>query len=164
MFTLLLCITASGVSLAETPLSRENKLKAAYLFNFTKYIEWPRTSFTQGQANIQVCVHGSAAFIRFFSALANERKVGKQQRYLSVAEFGEAPLCHMVFLQKQPEPLLPVQQNSVVVADSEAIVHPQTAIYFFQQNDKLRFAMKPEQLENAGVVVSSELLKLARIN
>ena len=64
----LYCIDVS----AQTPLSKENKLKAAYLLNFTKFIEWPATSADEQSSTIRICVDSSSEFLEFLSPLVTQ--------------------------------------------------------------------------------------------
>ena len=55
---------------ASATISKENKLKAAYLLNFTKFIKWPTEGEKKSLTSIKICVEESAEFIAFLSEMA----------------------------------------------------------------------------------------------
>lgn len=152
----LLCFNAVA---AADNLTRENKLKAAFLFNFTKYIEWPSEQFTDASKSISLCTDASKDFIVFARALVAERRVGKYARPVTISSVQDAVQCHMVYLQNTSVPA-PAQENSVIVRDG---VSPGTAILFYRDGRKLRFEIDLAVIDALNITVSSELLKLARV-
>ena len=157
------CLLFAQTSLAQTPLSKESKLKAAYLFNFTKYIEWPVDGFDQPQQKIQICLVADPAFHDFLLALIKGRTVGAAKRGLEVVSVWEAQKCHLTYVHQEPNKVIPRRGNSLWVLGSEQIKVPGAAIIFFQERGKLRFEVDRKVLQETQVSVSSELLKLARI-
>ena len=160
---LILCSIAliSSTSLAQTTLSKESKVKAAYLFNFTKYIEWPQHTFDNG-ADILICVDEDKSFADFMRALVKNRKVGKDKRSVQILDLHSANRCHLTFIKTPIPGGLETLSSSVVVADAKTTLDNVT-IQLFQQNGKLRFEIRMSEIERLQVAVSSELLKLARI-
>lgn len=162
-----LCCVALCLSLASTTaysnVRQEQKVKAAYLFNFTKYIYWPKERFSAQSPNIDICLKADEEFISFMKELVNERRVGKQQRMVNIVPLNDAKNCHLSFLQYpiiEPHPLL---GQSVIVLDSSEVRHPDWGIRFFRQQSKLRFEINVNQISQQKATVSSELLKLAKI-
>ena len=156
------CLVSSFIATAQTELSQINKLKAAYLFNFTKYIEWPEDALPP-TSPIQICLHAAPAFIAFMQELVEGRKVGKHLQQVRVEDLHNASTCHMTFLNRSlPEPM-PQTTDSLLVVGSEEIQHPLSAVTFYLDNRKLRFEFNMARVEKLDISISSELLKLARI-
>lgn len=144
-------------------LTRVDKLKATYLYNFTKYIEWPEREFFSEDSVIRLCVIADAEFTAFIKALVKNRQVGKQKRMVEVIDAEQAASCHMSFFQHQVDDLLPACSASLIVAADPSHNVEQAAITFFQQDNKLRFEINMRRATERDVSFSSELLKLARI-
>ena len=148
---------------AEAPLSKEKKLKAAYLLNFTKFIEWPDTTKIKSTSTIRICVDASSEFQQFLSQLVGDRRVGRLNNKVAVMSLFTATGCELLYIQgKQNSDSLQFK-NTVIVADSDNISFSNAAIFFYTEDRKLRFEIDLEKINTLNVAVSSELLKLARI-
>lgn len=158
----LLLIQISG-AYAQSELSKETKLKAAYLFNFTKYIEWPSEAFSDKVQAVNICIHENLEMVDFMRALVDKRKVGKNQRLVKIWDFRDVKSCHLSFIQEERDAPHPKIDASLVVADLDFENGLSPAMRFYQQNGKLRFEIFMDEMEKQHVTVSSELLKLARI-
>lgn len=161
MFAWLVLIVSPIVD-AQTSLNKEAKVKAAYLFNFTKYIEWPDSSFTSPESPLVICIDRNPTMEAFMRALVKSRKVGKRQRPLQINPLQQADRCHLTYLKESPVSTDKLLVSSVNVAEA-GNPFEQVAILFFQENGKLRFEIKLQEIERLKIAVSSELLKLARI-
>lgn len=148
-------------AVADYALSKEKKLKAAYLFNFTKYIEWPAKAGSDQPLVIDLCVDESPEFIGFLSELVLGRRVGPLEQSVVVHPLNMASNCDIIFSARRLGTVQPEFANVMIVADSKDGV-PGAAIYFFIEENRVRFSFRPETLEKLDVRVSSELLKLAR--
>lgn len=148
---------------AQSELSKQTKLKAAYLFNFTKYIEWPQSAFSATDNKIVICLHRNPPLVAFMSALVENRKVGKKKRNVVALPFDKAKICHISFIQNKLGEANPKISSSVLVTDTSLIELNSPSIVFYQQQSKLRFEIHMAEIRRLKVTVSSELLKLARI-
>lgn len=147
---------------AQTALSKSSKIKAAYIFNFTKYIEWPRDAFTHIETPITICVEHNPEFNDFIKALVKQRKVGKDQRSLIVRNINDANICHIAYVKSAEAHTETLLRNALVLSDMNN-KHAFSAIIFFRQNDKLRFEINMVEVNRLNITISSELLKLARV-
>jgi hypothetical protein len=147
---------------AEAPLSKEKKLKAAYLLNFTKFIEWPDKIENKSLLTIRICVDASSEFLQFFSQLVADRRVGKLQSKVTVTALSAASTCELLYIQGLKNPKIEQVDSAIIVADLDNDF-PGAAILFYTENRKLRFEIDLEKIKTLEVTVSSELLKLARI-
>jgi len=159
VLSLLLCSSVN----AENSLSKEDKLKAAYLFNFTKFIEWPILAKSERPSSIRICVDSSSAFFEFLEELAANRKVGKLQKTVEVLSLKTAGGCELLFVKGGEKEITIQLDHTVIVADSVSTVFPDVALFFYVKKGKLRFEIDLEKINSLNVIVSSELLKLARV-
>jgi len=148
---------------AAAELPKEDKLKAAYLLNFTRFIEWPNRGTVDDPAVIRVCVDSSEEFLRFLVELVGDRRVGRLRHPVEVSPLDNAENCDLIFLQESRDeiPLHPL--GAIVVSDSVDTSLSVAAIAFYTEDRKLRFEVDLQKIRSLDVSVSSELLKLARI-
>ena len=156
----LLLLPVSNVY-ADTRLSKESKIKAAYLFNFTKYIEWPIDAFSEQTQSIHICLDELSPLMDFMRVLVDKRKVGKSKRLVKVVSFNENAICHLSYVDKNltlwPENLM----SSIVVTEEDFLNLNSPTMLFYQHKGKLRFEIFMQEVKKRKVTVSSELLKLA---
>lgn len=161
---LLFCVVANS----QASLSKEKKLKAAYLLNFTKFIEWPDTRINNEPSTIRICIDDSSDFIRFFQKMIGNRRFGKKQHEIKIVRWDRASGCELLYVTEIKVTGIKnigatEVDNVVIVADSEKMYFPNTAIVFYKEKGKLRFEMDLSHIKTLNVTFSSELLKLARI-
>jgi hypothetical protein len=159
LFSLLVCNAVH----AGIPLSKESKLKAAYLFNFTKFIEWPDLGDSKPPAPIRICLDDTSEFFEFLEQLVANRRVGKLKHSVVVLPLETASGCELLFVSKGGKQITGQFNNTVIVADSPSIVFPDATMVFYIENTRLRFQIDLKKIKLHNVVVSSELLKLASI-
>ena len=166
IFCLLLCFSVN----AEDSLSKEDKLKAAYIWNFIDFINWRDLGSGKLPSEIRICIDGSSDFVGFFRQLVGNRRVGKLQHSVEVLQLKAARKCELIYVRDANKAtalkLVGAQSlgdNTVIVADASSIYFPGAAIMFYQENKKLRFEVDLERINALNVDISSELLKLARI-
>ena len=166
IFCLLLCFPVN----AEDSLSKEDKLKAAYIWNFIDFINWPDLGLDKLPSEIRICIDGSNDFVEFFRQLVGNRRVGKLQHSVEVLQLKEARKCELIYVREANKTTAlklvgakSLDEDTVIVADTSSIYFPGAAIMFYQENKKLRFEVDLERINTLNVDISSELLKLARI-
>jgi len=151
--------------------SREYVLKAGYIYNFTKFIKWPEEANREIEnGGLNFCLMGEDPFGKILDKIAKILK--KKNRALLVTpqvSLEEMPECHILFVNESEKSnvnqiLLRVREYPVlVIGDTPGFAEKGVGINFFLQNNKLRFEINREALKKSGLVVSSELLNLARI-
>jgi hypothetical protein len=159
LLSLLVCNTVN----AENSLSKVNKLKASYLYNFTKFIEWPNLGDDKLSSSIRICVDNSSDFFQFLEQLVAGRRVGKLQQTLEILPADTASGCELLFVSQEGNRITRQLDRTVIVADSATIDFPGIAVVFYIEKSKLRFEIDLKKINSLNVVVSSELLKLASI-
>jgi YfiR/HmsC-like len=162
-------IVAAPNARAQDALS-EYQVKAAYLFNFLKFVEWPDDSFADSLAPIVIGVVGEDPF---GSALP-QVTIGKtvQGRDLVIRKYhtGEGVRgAHILFISPSEKKRLPMILSSLrgssvlTVADTEGFLDAGGMIQFLNENDRVRFAINVEATSRANLKMSSKLLSLAKV-
>jgi hypothetical protein len=143
-------------------LSKENKIKAAYLLNFTRYIHWPATE-SLVHTPLRLCLASTVRFHDFMAGIVTRNNASGVHRLIHLEQVVNAANCELTYLQNEVNPSLPQLNHSLLVVESEAVGQPHTAITFYASQRKIRFSINIDVLDALNIRVSSELLKLARI-
>lgn len=153
---------------AEAP--REYQLKAAFIYNFLQFVDWPPGAFADRAAPIVVATVGDDPFQGALDKAIGGKAVGG--RALVVRHFAKGPDvkgCQLIFVPEGQEEqfgaALQKLANAPVltVGESEAFARQGGMIRFFEEDNRLRFEINPTAAEKVGLRISSKLLKLARI-
>jgi YfiR/HmsC-like len=147
--------------------SLEYQVKAAFLLNFTKFVEWPPAAFEATDSPIAICILGEDPF----GAALDQMVAGEvvSGRKLAVRRLKGAPApksCQALFIGKADKEALkiPAGQGAGVltIGEGEAFVREGGMIAFVLDNRRVRFSINQSAAENAGLKLSSKLLSVAR--
>ena len=153
----------SVVCNASVTLSKEDKLKAAYLLNFTQFIEWPVVGENQSLSSIRICVEESAEFMSFLSDMAKGPRFKKREPKVESLIWDTASRCDLMYLTSLKNVDLVDLTNVVIVVNSRDTYFPGATIVFYEDEKKLRFEIDLNCVYSLEVNFSSQLLKLAKI-
>jgi hypothetical protein len=164
-----LCLVASALCLvspcpAQTPL--EYQVKAAFLLNFAKFVDWPTSAFENADSPIAICILGKDPFGRAIDDLVQGEAVNG--RKLMVRRINQAPAahtCQIVFTQSGKEAagiLSGLGPGVLTVGDGESFIHEGGIIAFLIENRHVRFDIDQKAAEVADLKLSSKLLAVAR--
>ncbi|HRY16062.1 MAG: YfiR family protein [Candidatus Competibacteraceae bacterium] len=166
----ILLLAIAWLPLAASALAAdEYAIKAAYLYNFAKFIEWPPNSFTKDDAPLNICIIGDHSFD---DALARLRGKAVGSHPVFVQEFpagSDAPGCHIVFISRSQEPRLRnllatfSKRPALTVSDIEDFAQRGGIIGLIEVEQRIQFAINLAAMRRAGLKLSSQLLKLAII-
>ncbi|WP_200171959.1 YfiR family protein [Ectothiorhodospira shaposhnikovii] len=154
-------ISLSALSLAENPT--EYRLKAAFLYNFALFTEWPE----QVGNTLNLCIYGLDPFGEDLIML-DHRQVG--HRWIithRVSTLPELPDCQVVFISRSaisqlPHVLSAVQGSPVLtVADSPGAMRQGVALNMVRQHNRIAFEANLSAARAQGLSLSSRLLRLA---
>jgi hypothetical protein len=164
----LLC-TSAAVARVDGP-GNEYQVKAAFLFNFTKYVKWPECAFENERSPIVVAVVGTDPFGRLLDDALHDKTVGS--RKFEVRRFkssDDLQACHVLFVAPSEVPRLAkicehyAGSNTLLVGETDHFAGRGGAIGFYIEDKKVRFEINTDAIKRASLELSSQLLKLARI-
>jgi uncharacterized protein DUF4154 len=155
---------------AQVNPSVEYQAKAAFLYNFVKFVEWPPDAFQNEKSPITLCVFrydpfGSALDEVIAGQTLNNRRVVVQR----INKLPDLKACQLVFVSDREDKHLPEILDSLegasalVVGEGEDFAEHSGGIQFFLENKQLRFVVNVDAIQRARLKVSSKLLALARI-
>jgi hypothetical protein len=162
-------LAAPGSLRGEGP--SEYEVKAAFLYNFTKFVEWPPSAFAEGNAPLRLCVLGEDPFGRSLNAAVGvgEEVEGHRLTVVSTATLAHAAGCQILFVSRSererlPQILAPLKSSPVLtVGDTKGFLDQGGIVNFILEGSKVHFEINPAAAEQAGLKISSKLLRLARI-
>jgi hypothetical protein len=142
---------------------RADQIKAAYLFNFLKFVEWPAGAFEEA---IEICFAGAPGVHESLQSAAGDKRIGARRVALRALFPGESPRqCAVVYVgvdAQMGEPLLQhARASSLTVSDAPNFTRNGGAIQLYTEANRLRFVINVENARRAGLRISSNLLKLA---
>lgn len=167
-------VLAGALALAAGPLLAEANLeypvKAAFLFNFTKFVDWPADAFAGEKSPLTLCLYGSDPFGRSLDDLvANETLGGRPIAVRRVGRGGDLKSCHVLFFsrserERQAEVLSSLRGAPVLtVGETASFLTDGGLVNFYIEANKVRFAVDLGAVEKARLKISSKLLRLARV-
>lgn len=162
----LLCGFLGEARAEATAISREYQIKAAFLFNFTKFVEWPPKTFPDESSPIVIGVLGRNPFGGELDKIANGRTVnGRAVQVRLISTASEVFGVQVLFVPAGEESRLRASawRNApvVVVGESNSFAALGGLITFTREADKVRFSINLESADRAGLKISAQLLKLA---
>ena len=161
----------SGVSilLAQNPPT-EYEVKAAYLYQFGKFIEWPESSLVRTGNDFAICTIGKDPFGPVLDAMISGRSVqGKKAVAKRLAAVNDASTCNILFIstseQSHVMEILRIVEGKgiLTVADMSNFVSQGGMINFQMEQNRVRFEINMPAVERSNLKVSSQLLKVAKI-
>lgn len=148
----------------------EHQVKAAFLFNFAKFIQWPPSAFDATAEPLTIGIHGQNPFGSDLQRLVEGKTI--QNRRIIIRESNDIDdlrSCQIVFLAT-PDPDKAVAAIRALkdlpiltVSDCAGFLQLGGMIRFFIDENKVRFEIKLRNLELAGLSASSKLLKVASV-
>lgn len=144
-------------------VSEEYRIKAAYLYNFAKYVEWPREP---GAGPLTICVAGRNPFGTLLDDLIREETIAGRRLQARVILEPE-PGCHVVFVPEGAAPRAYLRgvtgAGTLTVGESSTFIEQGGVANFYIERGNVRFEINPMAAERSGVRISARLLQLARI-
>jgi hypothetical protein len=148
----------------------EDHLKAAFLYNFAKYIEWPPSAFTGvSPETFRLCVAADPPFVKLVQDIVADETIDDRPVVLLTPEGAEeARRCHILFiggdeLDRAPGLLSAVQNSPVLTVGNDAeFLALGGMVGFVREGARVRFDVNLAVARRAGLAISSRLLRIAR--
>ncbi|MEO6474700.1 MAG: YfiR family protein [Luteolibacter sp.] len=157
-----------GVAPAEADVSKEYQLKAAFLYNFAKFVEWPASGFATPESPLVIGVFRANPFGDELEKAVKGRKINGHPIVVSqVSSVAAARQTQILFVGASQNAKLGELKGALqgtpvlTVGESEEFARQGGMVTFTLQNDSLRFAINKDPAQKAGLKISSQLLKLA---
>ncbi len=148
----------------------EYQLKAAFLFNFAKFIEWPPSSFANPQSTFEICILGNDPFGTAMDDLLRGKVVAEHPVVVTRRKgIEDARHCQILFISSSEQKRLPAilealkGTNTLAIGETDGFAASGGVIQFTLEEQHVRFIINTDAAGRAGLQISSKLLALAKV-
>lgn len=153
---------------AQSQVLSEPQLKAAFLFNFTKFVEWPAAAFRNGQSPITLCIVGEDPFGKILDDIVKGQTV--EGRSLAVKRLNQIPRddsCQVAYLggldkARAEHAIDAIKTLPILTVGESGSGDPGTVILLVKEDNQVRFNINLEAADRGGIKLSARLLRLAK--
>jgi len=159
-----------GQTHAQPAASKEYQIKAAFLFNFAQFVEWPTNAFTSTDAPFSIGILGDDPFGKALDATVQGESV--QNRKLTIQRsrrLEDLQNCQVIFISKSEKSrlseILPKlnARSILTVSELPGFAGSGGVINFYLEGAKVRFEINPAVAQRERLKISSQLLNLGKI-
>lgn len=168
-FTMLAGFVLGGAQVAKPQAIQEQQVKAAFLYNFAKFVEWPPQTFATASDPFVVCAYGKNPVYDALKQGVEDKTV--QNRTISVKAVttpSDAKACQVLYFDQAAtehlSEMLPALQKAHVltVGETNDFTKGGGIIGFVVISSQLRFTINNAEAGKSGLSISSRLLSLAK--
>jgi hypothetical protein len=164
---LVLCFLG-GITQAQS--ASEYQVKAAFLFNFARFVEWPADAFLSADSPLQICILGQDPFGRDFEQMIEDKTVSGHRIEIAHPEgVPQARACQILFISSSDkrqirDTLQGLTGSSVLtVGDAPGFAKMGGIINFVLDDHRVRFEINQRAAESAHLKLSARLLTVAKL-
>lgn len=165
----LLAFIATG-AVAQSDRAPEYEVKAAFLYNFAKFVAWPSQAFPSSSSPLRICVFGQNPFGDSLRRIVQDKFIsGRAISNEQVNSATQARACHILFMGRSEQARMQQALASVndlpvlTVGDSGDFLPLGGVINFVVEQDRVRFEISLAAAQRQRLKISSKLLAVARV-
>jgi YfiR/HmsC-like len=153
--------------------SSEYLIKAGFIFNFAKFVEWPSAAFAQPDSPIVIGILGTDPFGTIIDQIVQDKKIGARGFVVKRLKWGADPKdlkeCKILFVGSSErahiDDLVQMVRGLPILTVGEApgFAEHGGVIRFVLEDNRVRFEVNVAAAHQADLTISSRLLTLARI-
>lgn len=158
------CLWMPFAVYADDGASVEYKIKAGYLYNFTKFITWS----ADDTETFNVCIVGSDPFGDLIDPIEQRTVAGRAIKLLRLEDFrgvdDNGPHCHILFVSATLNNKLAANRglsNTLVVGDKDDFIERGGMIGFVTKQGKIKLQINLDNIKQGGLRISAKLLEVA---
>jgi hypothetical protein len=152
-------------------INRESKIKAAYLYNFARYIQWPEDTFKNEKEPFCIGIVGTDPIKKNLEQLAKSKTInGRSLRVKQFTRPIEVQPCQILFISPSLKPESQQQilrsmegKNVLMVGQSDAFLDMGGVIDFVVRNNKVRLMVDLDAAQREKLKFSAKLLRVAKV-
>ncbi len=153
--------------------SSEYLIKAGFIFNFAKFVEWPPTTFAQADSPIVIGILGTDPFGAIIDQIVQDKKIGGRGFVVKRLKWGtdlkDLKECKILFVGASErvhiDELVQIVKGLPIltVGETPGFAEHGGVIRLVLEDNRVRFEVNVDAARQAGLTISSRLLTLARI-
>jgi hypothetical protein len=163
-----ICVIGSFAFDGREQAFREYDLKAVFLYNFTQFVEWPPRAFPDSSTPLVIGILGADPFGKILDEVVRGEVI--RNRKLIVQRYArpeEVKTCHVLFISRSETGRLDQLlaslkgRNILTVGESGGFTQQGGMIGFATERNKIRLRINLTAAKEAGLIISSKLLRVA---
>ncbi len=142
--------------------SVEYKIKAAYIYNFTKFVTWPKTESN----TFNLCVLGKEPFGPLLNSIESRTALGLPIKLIRLEHFDASKRCHILFLGdaiRQDVREVIASAGILTVSEAKQFAKHGGMIGFVVKNGKVKLQINLNRAKQAGLEISAKLLEISEV-
>jgi hypothetical protein len=168
LFVFCAILAGPGTSLNASAETTEFQVKAAFVYNFIKFVQWPPESFVTTSSPISICVFGRDPLEEALYSLEGKSAQGRGLSVRRISGLGEADRCQVLYLGRSEREMVGnilkgLKVGMLTIGDMQPFADSGGMINFVMVDNRVSFEINVEAAEKARLKISSQLLRLARI-
>ena len=167
---LVVCIFVTGHAVTmQGQTIDEDQVKAAFLFNFAKFITWPATTPNGPPATLEICVAGADSIADALKIATKGKSIDSRQVVIQKVDSAVGlQTCQILYIGDQTRRTLEIlaiaaKHPIVTVGEDDRFIRRGGMINFVPSDGRLRFEINVDAASRSGIVISSKLLQVARV-
>jgi hypothetical protein len=169
-FAVVLIFSILYSSFAQKRPAREQEIKAAFIYNFTRFIDWPPQAYSAVNAPFIIGVVGNDPVSASLADLVKDEKLGNHiitvQRFSDLKQISQ---CNILFISAEEASrnnklILSINRRGILtVSDVPDFSKWGGIVRFFKAENRLRLEINPIEAKAAELTISSKLLNISSI-
>jgi hypothetical protein len=148
----------------------EYQVKAAFLYNFTKFIEWPPGSFKGDNDPVRICILGQSAIGQPLEQAVRGKVIGARAIVVTkISSTRQSPGCQILFICSSEQKRLSLIFKALpligilTVGETDGFAAKGGVVNLRLESGRIQLEINLDTSENAKLLISSKLLSLATI-
>lgn len=139
----------------------EYKIKAGYLFNFTKFITWSE----QSTETFNICILGDDPFNDAIDPIEQRLAFNRPIKLFRLTTMNKEPHCHIVYVSAgvNAKSLKLTNKNVLTVGEEPSFIGQGGMVAFVKHQDKVKLQINLSCLQQSGLKISAKLLEVVEI-
>lgn len=146
---------------------QEEKFKALFIYNFTKYIEWPAD---MGGENFNIAIIGNLELAKQLTDISGKMKVGsKKMNVIICKSIDEIPVCQIVYFGASKTEEIATYSSKIkgnkvlIIGDKEKACQKGACINFSKKAGNLNYEISKANMDGNGLKYNSTLIALGSV-
>lgn len=145
----------------------EYELKAAFVYNFALFTDWPSDTAYEG-GTVNICINPGSGLRQSLSGLGDKSVNGRRVAVRHLAALDALRACHVLFVDSSDrERWVQIKKgltgaSVLTISDDDEISHDGSVIALAMDNNRIVFDIDTRAAKQARLLLSSKLLRLAR--
>jgi uncharacterized protein DUF4154 len=161
-------VSMHGVQAADAPT--ENQVQAVFLYNFSRFVEWPAQTFAAPNDPFVIGILGNDPFgARLDEAVRNEQINGHPLSVRRFRDIAQVENCQILFVDRSETAHLGQilaaldHRSTLTVSQADGAAQRGVMIQFATENNRIRLRINVDSARASGLTISSKLLRPAEI-